>query len=51
MPAPRKFDEETRARAVRMYQEPVVIMRSRGLRPTGASGNCWVSTRRRCGTG
>ncbi len=51
MPAPRKYDEETQSRAVRMYADRLAEGISRSVRHARKSVRCWGSTRRRCVTG
>ena len=53
MSAPRKFDEETRARAVRLYTDRLRDHGESKLAAPGrqASALCSTSSRRRCGIG
>jgi hypothetical protein len=50
--APKKFDPETRERAVRMYEARIAETgdSKRGAR-RHVEASCWVSMRPRCGTG
>ena len=51
MSAPRKFDEETRARAVRLYTDRLRDHGEPKLTARRHVGACSTSTRRRCGIG
>ena len=51
MSAPRKFDEETRARAVRLYTDRLRDHGESKLAARRHVGSCSTSSRRRCGTG
>ena len=51
MSAPRKFDEETRARAVRLYTDRLRDHGESKLTARKHVGGCSTSTRRRCGIG
>jgi hypothetical protein len=51
MSAPRKFDEGTRARAVRLYTDRLRDHGESKLTARSTSARCSTSIRRRCGTG
>ena len=53
MAAQRKYDDETRERAVRMYQDRRRESPGESAvgRPAGGSASCWTSNRRRCAGG
>jgi len=45
VPAPRKYDKENRARAVRMYQERIRDLGESKLRSAGRWARCWTLNR------